>query len=257
MLRTQSAVCGVQCPRVKNSGVPKPIPMCNISKAKENSIEAMKEQLDFDALREAMVDRHLKIRGIKNQRVLEVFRKIPRHKFIPSEFQSNAYGDFPLPIGNEQTISQPYIVALMTESLDIKNTDRVLEIGTGSGYQTAILSELSHHVYSVERIEHLAKKAKSLLDELQCCNVSIQTSDGTLGWKENAPYDKIIVTAGAPTIPHPLTEQLQIGGRLIIPVSNFFGQTLILATKEKDGLQQEKICGCTFVPLIGQYGHKG
>lgn len=216
----------------------------------------MAERLDFDAMRKEMVERQLLPRGIRDQRLLQVMRKIPRHSFVPKEYEKSSYGDFPLPIGNNQTISQPYIVALMTQSLDLKPGDRVLEIGTGSGYQTAILASLSKKVYSVERIEALAETTKALLNELSVSTIEIKTGDGTLGWKENAPYDKIIVTAAALQLPKPLEEQLNDGGTIVIPLSAGFGQTLTVFTKEGTTLKKEEICGCTFVPLIGKYGYK-
>lgn len=216
----------------------------------------MHEEIDFDSLRQTMVDRQLLPRGINDKRLIDVMRKIPRHTFVPLEYQKSSYGDFPLPIGNNQTISQPYMVALMTQILDIQPTDRILEIGTGSGYQTAILAHLAEKVYSLERIEMLAKKTKALLEKQRCTNIEIKAGDGTLGWKENAPYDKIIVTAAASSIPEPLIEQMKLSGKLAIPVNSGFGQTLELVTKKHNSLHREKICGCTFVPLIGQYSYK-
>ncbi len=211
---------------------------------------------DFDILRDEMVDRQLIPRGIKDERVIEAFRKIPRHKFVPQEYQKSSYGDFPLPIGENQTISQPYIVALMTQILELTNIDRVLEIGTGSGYQTAILASLAKEVYSVERKESLAKQAEAILKELGFKNIKIKVNDGTLGWEEFAAYDKIMVTAAAPSLPQTLKEQLSINGKLTIPLSIGFGQVLTLFTKHKDKFESEEVCGCTFVPLIGKYGYK-
>lgn len=216
----------------------------------------MFKQLDFDSLRKEMVDRQLIPRGIKDEKVIEAFRTVPRHKFVPQEFQKSSYGDFPLPIGEDQTISQPYIVALMTEVLGIRETDKVLEIGTGSGYQAAILASLSKVVYSIERKETLAKNAEIVLRELGFKNINIKIGDGTLGLEEFAPYDKIIVTAAAPSLPQALKEQLNIGGKIVIPISAGFTQILNLFTKEKDGFNKEEICGCTFVPLVGKYGYK-
>ena len=191
----------------------------------------MNEPADFNTLQQAMIVTQLKARGITDERLLQAFKDIPRHKFVPAEFQKDAYGDFPLPIGEGQTISQPYMVALMTATLDIRPSDKILEIGTGSGYQTAILSVLARKVYSVERLAGLARKAQALLDELQHPNVVIKVGDGTLGWKENAPYDKIIVTAGAPEVPEPLIEQLKTRGTLVIPIDNNDGQVLMRIKK--------------------------
>jgi protein-L-isoaspartate(D-aspartate) O-methyltransferase len=159
-----------------------------------------------------------------------------------------------LPIGEKQTISQPYMVALMTEALELKGDERVLEIGTGSGYQAAILAELAEWVYSIERIRSLANKARKLLDELNCYNVEIRVSDGTQGWKEKAPYQAITVTAGAPEVPQPLLDQLIPGGRLVVPVGDAFSQTLVRVIRTKGGFKREDMGGCHFVKLIGKHG---
>ncbi len=201
-----------------------------------------------------MVEEQLIPRGISNQRVLDVFYKVERHKFIPEEQRDNAYADFPIPIGAGQTISQPYIVALMTECLDLSGTEKVLEIGTGSGYQTAILAQLSKEVYSIERFEALAKKAKLLLDELGYKNIKIKIGDGTLGWEEEAPFDKIIITAATHKAPSPLTEQLKEGGKLILPLGEMLSQVLTLVEKKNNELYLQEICPCVFVPLVGKYG---
>jgi len=195
-------------------------------------------------------------RGIKEQKVLDAFQKVERHKFIPKDLAANAYADFPVPIGNGQTISQPYIVALMTECLSLTGKEKVLEIGTGSGYQAAILAELSKEVYSVERFENLAKSAQDILNELGYTNIKIKVGDGTLGWPEEAPFDRIIITAASPKIPLPLTEQLKDGGKLILPMGESFSQVLTLFEKKKDKLESMQICGCVFVPLVGKYGYK-
>lgn len=216
----------------------------------------MFEQLDFDLLRQEMVDKQLIPRGINDEKVIEVFRQVPRHKFVPQEYQKSSYGDFPLPIGNNQTISQPYIVALMTQVLEIKDIDKVLEIGAGSGYQTAILASLAKDVYSVERKVSLAQNAEGLLKELGYQNIKIRMGDGTLGLEEFAPYDKIIVTAAAPSLPESLKKQLNDNGRIVIPISAGFGQMLSVFIKEKNKFLRKDICGCTFVPLIGKYGYK-
>ena len=209
---------------------------------------------NFAAVRNRMVDSQIAIRGVMDPRVLAAMRKVPRHLFVPSHLWEQAYGDYPLPIGQDQTISQPYIVALMTELLELKATDRVLEIGTGSGYQAAILAELAAAVYTIDRLNSLADHAKRILDSLGYGNVKIRVGDGTLGWPEKAPFDAIIVTAGAPQVPRPLTEQLALGGRLVIPVGDTWSQTLTCIRKTKDGLKFEYHGGCRFVRLIGEYG---
>lgn len=210
---------------------------------------------DFDIARNRMVEEQLIPRGISDKRVLEVFRKVPRHKFAPSEFSAGAYNDYPLPIGDDQTISQPYMVALMTESLKLKGGEKVLEVGTGSGYQAAILAELVQEVYTVERFQGLADTAKQALDSLGYKNIKIKVADGTLGWEEFAPYDGIIVTAGAPGVPESLVKQLKDGGKMVIPLdSGGFGQILTLVEKTPKGLRTKEICGCMFVPLIGKEG---
>lgn len=206
-------------------------------------------------LRSAMVDEQLFPRGIHNARVLDVFRKIPRHLFIPGVNLEDAYGDYPLAIGERQTISQPYIIALMTQLLELKGEgERVLEIGTGSGYQTSILAELAGEVYSVERIDILAERARSSLNNLGYANVQIKVGDGTEGWSEFAPYDRILVTAAAPYVPVPLIDQLAEGGKMVIPVGEAFNQVLTLVIKKSGAISQEGICSCVFVPLLGKYG---
>jgi protein-L-isoaspartate(D-aspartate) O-methyltransferase len=208
----------------------------------------------FAAIRDRMVEQQIRARGVIDPRVLQAVRKVPRHLFIPRHLWEQAYNDYPLPIGADQTISQPYIVALMTEILELKAADRVLELGTGSGYQAAILAELAAEVYSIDRMGDLAKLAQSVLDSLGYANVQIRVGDGTLGWPEAAPFDGIIVTAGAPKVPRPLTEQLALGGRLVIPVGDMFSQTLTCVRKTESGLKFEYHGGCRFVRLIGKYG---
>jgi len=200
-----------------------------------------------------MVSEQLRARDITDEKVLAAFLKIPRHEFVPEEFQKNAYADYPLPIEEEQTISQPYIVALMTQLLSLTGKEKVLEIGTGSGYQTAILSELADKVYSVERFEKLAANAKAVLAKLGYTNIKIKTGDGTMGWLEEAPFDRIIVTAAGSKIPEPLIEQLKDSGILVIPLGETFNQVLTVAYKNKDKITLEKKCGCVFVPLRGKY----
>jgi len=201
-----------------------------------------------------MVENQLIARGINDARVIRAFLKVPRHLFVPEGELEEAYDDHPLPIGDGQTISQPYMVALMTQCLELKGDERVLEVGTGSGYQTAILAELAREVYTIERIEGLAKRAKDVLTGLGYENIHYRVGDGTEGWEEFAPYDAIIVTAAAPKVPPPLIEQLAEGGRLVAPIGRRFGQELVRVRKEKGRLREEDICGCVFVPLIGKYG---
>ncbi len=210
---------------------------------------------DFRIARERMVQTQIAARGIKDHRVLKAMLKIPRHLFVDETLQDQAYNDYPLSIGENQTISQPYMVALMTEALELKGDERVLEIGTGSGYQTAILAELSKNVYSIERIASLLEKAKKILDKLQYSNVALKIGNGTCGWKEEAPFDAIMVTAGAPKIPDPLADQLAVAGRLVIPLGDRFSQSLIKAIKRRDGkLSRESLGGCRFVSLLGRHG---
>lgn len=210
--------------------------------------------MDYKKLREQMVREQLITRGITNQRVLAAFYKVEREKFVPSGVRNDAYEDFPLSIGERQTISQPYMVALMTQCLELKGDEKILEIGTGSGYQTAILAELTREVYSIERIRVLAERAKKLLEELGYSNIKIFLNDGTLGWKESSPYDRIVVTAGARKIPQPLTDQLEEEGVMVIPVGNVYSQDLKVARKRKNRIKIVTVEKCVFVPLIGEYG---
>lgn len=212
-------------------------------------------KLDFDAMRRAMVEEQLIPRGISDKRVLDVFRKVPRHEFIGKDFMQSAYNDYPLPIEENQTISQPYMVALMTEKLRLKGGERILEVGTGSGYQAAILGCLVKEVYSVERFKKLADIAVSTFERLGYKNIKVKVGDGTLGWEEFAPYDGMIITAGAPGIPETLLGQLKEGGRMVIPIdSGGFGQILTLVEKIGNTIRTSEICGCMFVPLIGKEG---
>lgn len=201
-----------------------------------------------------MVEDQIASRGIKDPRVIAAMKKVPRHHFVEEALQKQAYSDHPLPIGEKQTISQPYMVALMTEALQLTGTEKVLEIGAGSGYQTAILAELAQKVYSVERIRSLAIRARQLLYELGYFNVEIKIFDGTYGWLEKSPFEAIVVTAGAPDIPQPLIDQLAVGGRMVIPVGDAFAQDLIRVTKTAEGMKKEDLGGCRFVKLIGKYG---
>jgi protein-L-isoaspartate(D-aspartate) O-methyltransferase len=207
-----------------------------------------------EAERVAMVSQQLIPRRISDSRVLEAFLRVPRHEFLHQESLREAYADYPLPIGEGQTISQPYMVALMTECLNLKGDGSVLEIGTGSGYQTAILAELAKNVYSVERFQSLSRNAKQNLDKLGYTNVYLKTGDGTLGWPEHAPYDRILVTAGAPDVPNSLIQQLKENGRLVIPVGGAFSQVLTVVENKKEGIVKTDVCGCIFVPLVGQEG---
>jgi len=210
-----------------------------------------------DEMRREMVMEQLIARSIRDKRVLEAFGRIERERFVPEGERGIAYTDNPLYIGEGQTISQPYMVALMTQSLDIASGDRVLEVGTGSGYQTAILSYLAKEVFSIERIEALASRAKTILADLGLLNIHIKIGDGTLGWAENAPYDKVLVAAGAPDIPPLLIGQLSPGGKMVIPVGRSFTQVLKLVEKsENDNITISDICGCVFVPLVGRFGWK-
>ncbi len=209
---------------------------------------------DFDIQRNTMVDEQLIPRGIKDERVLSAMRKVPRHLFAGRELEGRAYGDYALPIGEGQTISQPYMVAVMTEALELKDDEKVLEIGTGSGYQAAVLAELARFVYTMDRIEPLARRAENLMNELGYNNVFFRIFNGTLGWKEESPFDGIIVTAGAPIIPETLIEQLAVGGRLVIPVGDRYSQMLTKIVKTAKGIVTTHILPCVFVPLIGEYG---
>lgn len=210
----------------------------------------------YKIARQRMVDEQLVPRGIRDKRVLDTMRKVPRHLFVDEALYAQAYSDFPLPIGEEQTISQPFMVAVMTEALELKGDERVLELGTGSGYQTAILAELCHRIYSIERISSLAGRARKVLDKLGYGNAVVKIGDGTLGWKDEAPFGAIIVTAGAPDIPLPLIDQLNTGGRLVIPVGGEFMQSLIRVRKTETGTEKEDLGGCRFVKLIGEHGWK-
>ena len=208
------------------------------------------DETKYALLREQMLREQLEPRGIKDPRVIEAFRRVPRHLFVTEESRHLAYRDHPLPIGEEQTISQPYIVALMTQSLELQGHEKILEIGTGSGYQAAILAELTEHVCTVERITKLSRQARKILDRLGYQNISYKTGDGSAGWPEKSPFDGIIVTAAAAEVPLPLVKQLRQGGRIVMPVGNQFLQELLLITKEETGVKEQKLGGCRFVPLI-------
>ena len=200
----------------------------------------------------------IKSRGVRDPLVLQAMAKIPRHLFVPSHLRDEAYADYPLAIGEGQTISQPYIVALMTEALELSSESKVLEIGTGSGYQAAILAEIAKEVYSVERLPSLAERAEELLKQLGYNNVYIKVANGTMGWPEHAPYDAIIVTAAAPSLPSLLLEQLKVGGRLVIPVGGAYSQELlkVVKTDPHGNYTTRSLGGCVFVKLYGKYGWK-
>ncbi len=216
--------------------------------------KGMEYKLDYKRLREEMVRKQLIPRGIKDEKVLKAFLSVEREKFVPSSVREDAYGDFPLAIGEGQTISQPYIVAVMTQCLKLTGKEKVLEIGTGSGYQAAILSLLAKEVYTVERIPSLAIQAEERLKRLGYTNIKVTVSDGTEGLKEYAPYDRIIVTAAAKEIPPPLLEQLNEEGIMVIPVGDAFSQELQVIEKKKGKVSIRSVERCVFVPLIGKYG---
>jgi len=209
---------------------------------------------EFEKLRHQMVDRQIASRGIKDERVLEAMRGVPRHEFVLRSDLDLAYIDHPLSIGHGQTISQPYIVALMTELLRVEPGHKVLEIGTGSGYQAAILARLAERVISIERISELVARTRELLAHLGIENIKVVEGDGTLGWPDDAPYDRVIVTAGAPCVPKALTEQLAEGGRIVIPVGSEGLQELEVVSKVKGKIKTENAGGCRFVKLIGEDG---
>lgn len=209
---------------------------------------------DYGDAREKMVKQQLVLRGISDSRVLTAMGKVPRDRFVGKDQKPSAYADRPLSIGYGQTISQPYIVALMTEALELEPENKVLEIGTGSGYQAAILAEIVKKVYTIEKIEPLLKQAQKILEDLGYDNIISKVYDGTQGWPEHAPFDAILVTAGAPRIPSPLMDQLAEGGRMIIPVGDETLQELIKVTKKTGKSQREKLGGCRFVPLVGEHG---
>jgi protein-L-isoaspartate(D-aspartate) O-methyltransferase len=209
----------------------------------------------FVAQRRSMVESQLRARGIRDERVLAAMLSVPRHEFVPEEYREQAYEDHPVPIGEGQTLSQPYVVAVMLEALALNPADTVLEVGTGSGYQTALLAELTKQVYSVERHASLARAAQAILARLGCANVEVLVGDGSNGLPERAPLDAIIVSAAAPQIPHPLFEQLREGGRMVIPVGPAHAQELQLVRKQAGKAVVAILEGCRFVPLIGSEGY--
>ncbi len=212
--------------------------------------------MDFEKARKEMIEFQIKARGINSPAVINAMEKVPRHLFVPDDSQIYAYEDHPIGIGYGQTISQPYMVALMTELLDLKPTDKVLEIGTGSGYQTAILAEIAEKVISIERLKELATSAQERLEKLGYKNVTVICGDGSLGYEKEAPYDAILVTAGSPDVPDTLKKQLKDSGRLVIPVGSTSLQFLLKIIRNGDKYITEKHTSCIFVPLIGEKGWK-
>jgi protein-L-isoaspartate(D-aspartate) O-methyltransferase len=213
--------------------------------------------LNYEGARQKMLDSQIRARDVRDARVLEAIRKVPRHLFVEEALRDRAYLDKALPIGEKQTISQPYMVAAMSEALELEPRDRVLEIGTGSGYQTAVLAELAESVFSVERITTFVSRARSRLESLGYYNVLIKVGDGTIGWSEHAPYDAILVTAAAPQIPRPLLDQLKLGGRLVMPLGPEDAQMLVRVRRDEDGFREEALGECRFVKLIGRHGWAG
>jgi protein-L-isoaspartate(D-aspartate) O-methyltransferase len=216
----------------------------------------LQQQMDFNSQREFMVKKQLVARGITDRSILEAFRKVPRHEFVLPEYIRYAYNDYPLPINEGQTISQPFIVAFMTDALNLKHTDRVLEVGTGSGYQAAILAQICDSVFTIEIFESLTRKAESIFKNLGYRNIFCKVGDGYLGWKEKAPFDAIIVTCAPTHIPKALEEQLAEGGRMIIPVGDRQVQHLVLLQKRKGKLRDKKILPVRFVPMLDEEGDK-
>ncbi len=207
----------------------------------------------YETSRARMVEEQLAHRGITDERVLTAMRRVPRHLFVEEPLRDRAHGDHPLPIGEEQTISQPYIVGLMTQLLELRGQEKILEVGTGSGYQTAVLAELARRVCSIERLPRLAERARSLLEQLGYDNVWVRVGSGTLGWPDEAPFDRILVTAGGPSVPPPLFQQLAEGGRMVVPVGDVANQTLTVVEKIR-GEMKTRPCGdCKFVKLVGKY----
>ena len=210
--------------------------------------------VDYEVARTRMVKEQLIGRGITDEKVLAAMAVVPRHLFVDQAFWPRAYGDHPLPIGDDQTISQPYIVGLMTAALELSEGEKVLEIGTGSGYQAAILSAVGVSVFTVERHKSLSQRAQKLLRSLRLKNISYKIEDGSIGWEDRAPFDGIIVTAGAPDIPDVLIHQLAIGGRIVIPVGDRGTQRMLKIVKGDGVIEKSDICDCSFVPLLGKQG---
>ncbi len=210
--------------------------------------------MKYERMRKDMVEKQIESRGITDARVLAAMRKVPRHLFVSEALMDQAYSDFPLPIGERQTISQPFIVAEMTQALQLTPEDRVLEIGTGSGYQAAVLAQIAYRVYTIERIHSLYLKARKLFDRLGYHNIVTRYSDGTMGWKDESPFDAILVTAGSPEIPAVLVNQLAVGGRMVIPVGDQYTQDLVKLVRNPQGFHQTNLGACRFVKLVGEHG---
>ena len=207
----------------------------------------------FVAQRRGLIEQ-LQVRGIRDLEILRAFDLIPRHEFLPEAVRHRAYEDLPLPIGFGQTASQPSLQALYMQILDLRHSDKVLEIGTGSGFQTAVLAQLVDRVYSVERVRQLSIRARETLDQLRISNVALMVGDGTIGWSRYSPFDAILVAAGGPEIPEPLLAQLAVGGRMLVPVGGLDMQRLMLVRRTPDGFESEEVLDCTFVPLLGRFG---
>ena len=210
--------------------------------------------LDYTRAREKMVKEQIIGRGIRDPKVIDALTRVPRHLFVPEALLGQAYGDTALPIGEGQTITQPFMVAFMSEALNLQGNEKILEVGTGSGYQSAALACLADRVYSVERVRGLLERARKALDRIQCHNVVTKLSDGSYGWVEEAPFDAILITAGAPSLPQPLLGQLKVGGTMVIPVGERNCQRLIRIRKDSQGYSQEDLLDCNFVSLVGEYG---
>ncbi|HEY3064385.1 MAG TPA: protein-L-isoaspartate(D-aspartate) O-methyltransferase [Methylomirabilota bacterium] len=213
----------------------------------------MEARAAFERERARMVEEQVARRGVTDARVLAAMRRVPRHLFVQEAFRERAYGDHPLPIGEEQTISQPYIVGLMSSLLQLTGTEKVLEVGTGSGYQTAVLAELARRVCSIERLPGLAMRARALLEGLGYTNVWVRVGNGTLGWPDEAPFDRILVAAGGPSVPPPLFDQLADGGRMVVPVGDAANQTLTLVENAGGQMRTQAFGDCSFVKLVGKY----
>ena len=220
----------------------------------EGLMFAVSEERRFETLRRRMVDEQLAGHGIRDERVLEVFRRVPRHWFVPESAAAQAYEDHPVPIGQGQTISQPFMVACMTQALALEGGEKVLEVGSGSGYQTAVLKALSADVYTIERLPELSSQARDILEKGGFSGVHYRVGDGSLGWPEEAPFDRVIVTAGAPTMPVSLVQQLREGGSMVIPVGEESRQDLLLVRRGGGRVTRERLCACMFVKLRGEEG---
>jgi len=229
--------------------------LCACIKQEEKAGAAAGGKDEYAFARERMVSSQIVARGVSDELVLAAMRKVPRHEFVPEELKPRAYEDNPLPIGEDQTISQPYIVALMTELLKLKGGEKVLEIGTGSGYQAAVLAEIAKEVYTIEIIEPLARTAEERLSKMGYENITVKCGDGYKGWEEHAPFDGVIVTCAPDHVPQPLVDQLTVGGRMVIPVGDYF-QELKVLTKTEDGVKEKNVIPVRFVPMTGEAQEK-